>query len=238
MGQTAVVTGASSGVGAAIARALGARGARLCLLGRRPELLQELIRPSPSDWAEGLAFRVDLAVPEQIENFAATFARDCGRADMLIHCAGVIALGSTESSRAAELDWQLKVNLYAPYLLTQALLPLLKQRQGQITFINSTAGVTAGSMSGQYAASKHGLTAIADSLRHEVNSAGVRVLSVFLGRTATPMQAAVHAFEGRPYFPEKLIQPADVAEIVVHAMSLPRTAEVTSIHIRPFAKID
>jgi NADP-dependent 3-hydroxy acid dehydrogenase YdfG len=236
--QVAVVTGASSGVGKAIARALGARGARLCLLGRQPELLQDLIRTAQAQGAEGLAYRVDLAVPEQIESFASIFARDCGRVDMLIHCAGVIALGATEASSVAELDWQLNVNLRAPYALTQALLPMLKRQQGQIAFINSSAGLTAGSHSGQYAASKHGLKAIADSLRQEVNSAGVRVLSVFLGRTATPMQAAVHAFEGRRYSPEKLIQPEDVAEVVLNALSLPRTAEVTAVHIRPFAKCD
>jgi NADP-dependent 3-hydroxy acid dehydrogenase YdfG len=88
----------------------------------------------------------------------------------------------------------------------------------------------------QYAATKHALRAFTNSLRQEVNADSVRVLSVFLGRTATPMQQAIHAQEGKPYHSERLIQPEDVAAVVVNALSLPRTAEVTEIHMRPFLK--
>jgi NADP-dependent 3-hydroxy acid dehydrogenase YdfG len=89
---------------------------------------------------------------------------------------------------------------------------------------------------GQYAASKHALKAIADSLRDEVNTEGIRVLSVYPGRTASPLQAAVHQMEGRTYHPERLMQPEDVALAVINALGLPRSAEVTDIHIRPMAK--
>jgi len=125
-----------------------------------------------------------------------------------------------------------------PYLLTQCLLPLLRRRPGQVVFINSSAGLTARANVGQYAATKHALKAVADSLRDEVNRDGVRVLSVFPGRTATPTQEALHRLEGRPYRPERLLQPADVAAVVVHALGLPRTAEVTEIKIRPLVKWD
>jgi len=64
----------------------------------------------------------------------------------------------------------------------------------------------------------------------------VRVLSVFLGRTATPMQVAVHKMEGKAYHPERLLQPEDVASVVINALSLPRTTEVTDISIRPLVK--
>jgi NADP-dependent 3-hydroxy acid dehydrogenase YdfG len=97
-------------------------------------------------------------------------------------------------------------------------------------------GLNAVAHIGQYAATKHALRAVADSLRAEVNPAGVRVLSVFLGRTATPMQATVHQMEGRAYRPELLIQPQDVATLVLNTLSLPRTAEVTDIHLRPMIK--
>ncbi len=89
---------------------------------------------------------------------------------------------------------------------------------------------------GQYAATKHALRAMTDSLRDEVNPDGVRVLSVFLGRTASPMQAAIHQVEGRAYDPDRLVQPQDVAAMVISALSLPRTAEVTDISIRPMQK--
>ena len=78
--------------------------------------------------------------------------------------------------------------------------------------------------------------AVTDALREEVNERGVRVLSVFLGRTASRMQEAIHREEQRPYDPARLLQPADVASMVVAALALPRTAEVTDLHIRPMLK--
>ena len=83
--------------------------------------------------------------------------------DFLIHSAGAIALGTLESAAPADLDRQWNINLSAPYLLTQALLPLLKRSRGQVVFINSSAGVDAVPGSGQYSATKHGLRALADS---------------------------------------------------------------------------
>ncbi len=155
---------------------------------------------------------------------------------MLIHSAGVIDLGSIETAPVEGLDWQYSVNVRAPYALTQGLLPILRLSQGQIVFINSSAGLTARLGVSQYAATKHAIKAVADSLREEVNADGLRVLSVFVGRTATPMQAAVHEMEGRSYHPERLLQPEDVALLVVNALSLPRSAEVTDITIRPLVK--
>src|SRR5262249_6488743 len=75
-----------------------------------------------------------------------------------------------------------------------------------------------------------------DSLREEVNAAGVRVLSLFLGRTASPMQASVHEMERRKYNPELLMQPEDAAAVVINALTLPRTAEVTEVSKRPLVK--
>lgn len=232
-GRMAVVTGASSGIGRAIATELAARGASLCLLGRRPEALGD-VAPDLAEGARKLIYQVDLSASEQIESFAARLARDGGQADMLVHSAGVISVGALESASIADLDWQMNINLRAPYLLTKALLPALKSRRGQIVFINSSAGVCAVPGSGQYSATKHALKAVADSLRAEVDGQ-VRVLSVFTGTTATPMQASLHAAKGRAYNPEKLIQPEDVASLVVHALSLPRRIEVTALSMRPAA---
>jgi PAS domain S-box-containing protein len=235
-GKTAIVTGGSSGVGRAIAIALAARGTSLSLLGRNETALAQVARniEGPN---RARVYRCDLSVPEQIENFAADFKRDFDSVDFLIHCAAVIAMGPTQENSVDALDRQFNINVRGPYALTQSFLPMLRSSRGQIVFINSTAGLSAGPNVGQYAATKHALKAITDSLREEVNSDGIRVLSVFNGRTATPMQAAVHAVEGRAYCPEKLIQPDDIASVVIHALSLPKTAEITDVQIRPFAKL-
>ena len=80
------------------------------------------------------------------------------------------------------------------------------------------------------------MKAIADSLREEVSPKGIRVLSLYLGRTATPMQEALYRQEGKAYTPEVLMQPEDVALVVVQALLLPASAELTDISIRPMMK--
>jgi NADP-dependent 3-hydroxy acid dehydrogenase YdfG len=235
-GQVAVVTGASSGIGKAIALRLALQGARLCLVGRDRDalaLVAEQTRPADQ---ETLAYQADLARDEQIDGLAARLEQDVGRVDILIHSAGVIALSHLDRALVEEFDRQYRINVRAPFLLTQRLLPMLLDRQGQIVFINSSAGLRASAGAGQYAATKHALKALADSLREEVNAAGVRVISIFPGRTASPMQAHVHAHEGRAYLPERLLQPDDVAAVVVHALGLPATAEVTDVSVRPLKK--
>jgi NADP-dependent 3-hydroxy acid dehydrogenase YdfG len=77
------------------------------------------------------------------------------------------------------------------------------------------------------------MSAVANSLRDEVNADGIRVSSIYLGRTATPMQEEIHAQEGHAYRAELLVQPEDVAQVVVGVLALPRTAEVTEVHLRP-----
>ncbi len=233
--QVSVITGASSGIGRAIALGLAAQGSTLCLIGRRIEALDVTAQAARAMTAAARCYCADLSLDDQVQALAAQLA-EVGRIDVLIHSAGAIGLGPIESAPGEELDRQYRVNVRAPYLLTQALLPALKRSQGQIVFINSSAALNARANVGQYAASKAALKAIADSLRDEVNADGVRVLSVYPGRTASPMQAAVHALEGKVYKPERLMQPEDVAAIVINALSLSRSVEVTDINIRPMWK--
>jgi NADP-dependent 3-hydroxy acid dehydrogenase YdfG len=235
-GQVAVVTGASSGIGRAIALALGAQGASLCLVGRNLGTLQSVAQAAAGEASRHHCYQADLALDGQIDGLVAAIKRDHPLVDILVHGAGVIWLGPLEGASASQLDAHYQVNVRAPYALTQGLLPALKLRQGQIIFVNSTAGLTARANTGQYAASKHALKAVADSLREEVNPAGVRVLSLFLGRTASAMQASIHAMESRVYQPGLLMQPGDVAAVAIHALTLPRSVEVTEISMRPLLK--
>jgi NADP-dependent 3-hydroxy acid dehydrogenase YdfG len=230
--QVAVVTGASSGIGRAIAMGLAAQGASLCLVGRKLETLQSVAGAPEGETSRHRCYPADLALDRDVDELIAAIRRDVQTVDILVHSAGVIWLGPLETATAEQLDGQYKTNVRAPYLLTQGLLPALKAAQGQIVFVNSSAGLSAKANAGQYAASKHGLKAIADSVREEVNPAGVRVLSLFLGRTASPMQASVHAMEGKAYHPELLMQPEDVAAVALHVLTLPRSVEVTDISMR------
>lgn len=233
-GQIALVTGAGGGIGRALAQALAAEGATVCLVGRRSEVLEETARLCGS--ADVRARPTDLTKEDQTDALTRELARDFGRVDVLVHCAGVISHGTIKDSAVESLDAQYEANVRAPYRLTQRLLPLLLKGPGQVVFINSS--VVTGPRAGvsQFAATQHALRGITDTLRQEVNDDGIRVLSVFPGRTATSRQEGLHAREGKQYRPELLLQPKEIATMVVAALTLPRTAEVTDISIRPMLK--
>jgi NAD(P)-dependent dehydrogenase (short-subunit alcohol dehydrogenase family) len=235
-GRVAVVTGASGGIGRAIALALARRGARLCVVGRDPVALAETVAEI-QPFSQVNDFRIDLTLAESVEPLLRHLESETGELDILIHCAGVIHQDPMEHARIEDMDSQYAANVRAPYIVTQRLLPLLTAARGQIVFINSSVGLTAKRPEiGQYSATKHALKAIADSLREEVNQKGIRVLTVYLGRTATPMQEALCRKEGKMFQPETLLQPEDVAAVVVQALMLPSTAEVTDVSIRPMQK--
>src|SRR2546425_2428270 len=236
--QIIVVTGAGTGIGKAAALALGRHGGTLALVGRRPMLLEAVVDIAREGGVQARAYPADLASEEEISDLAGTLKRDFGRVDILVHCAAIVRPGAVADASADDFDRHYQTNLRGPYLLTQALLPLIRARQGQIVFVNSSVGLQARGQVGQYAATKHALKAIADTLREEGNRDGVRVLSVYPGRTATPSQEVLHALEGRSYRPDRLLQPEDIATMVVSALCLPRTAEVTDIQIRPMLKPD
>jgi NADP-dependent 3-hydroxy acid dehydrogenase YdfG len=235
-GQTAVITGGGTGVGAAVALALAEAGASVHLIGRRPDILELVAAKARSLGAEATCYTGDLGASRGQLELTQRLTLDLPRVDVLIQNAASYVAGPIEHASLGDFDKLYHTNVRAPYVLTQALLPMLKAQRGQVVFINSSSGMVAKPMSAQYDSTKHALRALADSLRGEVNAHGIRVLSVYLGRTASEMQERIYKFEGKPYRPELLLQPEDVASVVLNALSLPRTAEVTDIHIRPMVK--
>jgi NADP-dependent 3-hydroxy acid dehydrogenase YdfG len=234
--RVAVVTGASGGIGRAMALALSRLGVQVCAIGRNPTMLAETVNAA-RQFSQVTSFNIDLTAEANLQPLIRHLEENAGRLDILIHSAGVIHQDLMEHARIMDLDLQYAVNVRVPYLVTKRLLPLLTASRGQIVFINSSIGLSVKRPDvGQYAATKHALKAIADSLREEVNPKGVRVLTIYIGRTATPMQEALHRRESKVYHPERLLQPEDVASMVVHALMLPYTAEVTDISMRPMIK--
>lgn len=233
-GQYAVVTGASSGIGRAIALELAERGAALCVVGRDRGRLEAAARTAAD--ASGASVTVcqqDLTQAGAAAAIAERVREETGQIDVLVHSAGTITNAPVRSAPPDEWDDQFETNVRAPFLLTQALLPITCTGQGDIVFVNSSIVEHAKPGTGPYAATKHALKGLADSLREEVNSKGVRVLSIFPGQTATPMQKQLYEAKGQAYHPERLLQPEDVASMIADTLTLPRTAEVTEINIRP-----
>jgi short-subunit dehydrogenase len=235
--KVAAVTGASSGIGKAIALELAKGEVVLCLLGRNLDSLKAVAEIAKQSTGHVHCFRLDLTIDQEIIDFSRSIDQLFDGIDILIHCAGFISMGSFKSASVKDFDLQYKTNVRGPYLLSKCLLPLLKSKRGQVVFINSRAIFTASPGLHQYAATKHALKAIADSFRQEVEVDGIRVLSVYPGRTATPMQQTVFQSDGKIYQPELLMQPADVAKTIVDAICSSRTAEITDITLKPLIKL-
>jgi NADP-dependent 3-hydroxy acid dehydrogenase YdfG len=235
-GQTVVITGGGTGVGAAVAIALANLGASIYLIGRRLEKVEGVAAKARDLGADAACCAADISSNSGLLEATQRIKSELSSVDILVQNAAMYVAGSIENAELSDFDKHYQTNVRAPYALTQALLPLLKARQGQVVFINSSSALTAKPMTAQYDSTKHALKAVADSLRWEINSYGVRVLSVYLGRTASEMQERIFQAEGKLYRPDLLLQPDDVASVVVNALGLPRTAEVTDISIRPMIK--
>ncbi|MEV3988899.1 SDR family oxidoreductase [Streptomyces sp. NPDC049837] len=225
---THMITGAGSGIGAAVARRLHERGDDLVLLARDAGRAKELADTYPG--ARTLVG--DLANPDRL-SWAFSHQTLPDRLDSLLHIAGVVDLGRVGDLTTKAWRSQLEVNLIAPAELTRLLLPQLRVSQGHVVFVNSGAGLNAHAEWSAYAASKHGLKALADSLRQEEHGNGVRVTSVYPGRTASPMQAKVHQQEGKEYDASRWIDPESVATTILMAIDLPRDAEINDVTVRP-----
>jgi NADP-dependent 3-hydroxy acid dehydrogenase YdfG len=232
-----VVVGATGGIGRAVTLRLAKRSFRIYLIARNTRSLDALRIEVERLGGEAVVEEVDLFDENSVDKLVATIRHQEPLLDRLVHAAGYIDRGTTESASKESLERHLTVNFKAPYCITRGLIPSLVAASGQVVFVNSTAVHFPNAETGQYAASKHALKGFADSLRAELNPRGVRVLSIFPGRTATEMQSTIHGQEERVYQPERLLQPDDIATMIEAASDLADTAEVTEIHIRPMRKI-
>lgn len=223
-----LITGAGSGIGAVLAEMLAGRDDELWLLARDAGRAAQLRERFPT--AKTLVG--DLDEPARL-SWAFGHQDVPTRLDALIHVAGVVELGTVAETPVATWQHQLNVNAVAPAELTRLLLPALRAARGHVVFVNSGAGLRANPEWGSYAASKFAVRAIADALRDEERPNGVRVTTVYPGRTATPMQEKVHQQEGAAYDATRWMEPSSVATTILTALDLPRDAELTELTVRP-----
>ncbi|WP_182358505.1 SDR family oxidoreductase [Tomitella gaofuii] len=220
--RAALVTGASSGLGADIARELAADH-RLLLGGRDAPRLDALAAELPA--AE--PWRVDLTSAAAVAGATARI----DALDVLVHSAGVCELGPIAESDTAQWRRTFEANVFAVVELTRALLPALRAAGGHVVLVNSGAGLRANPGWGSYAASKFALRAFGDALRQE--EPRLRVTSVHPGRIDTPMQRNIVASEGAEYDPRRFLASATVARAVGNAVRTPADAHPTEIVLRP-----
>ena len=245
---TYLITGATGGIGTAVAELLRERGHDLVLTGRSPDRLDGLAKslhgganaatqvinpnavPSPPRSASVTTLPLDLREPRRLEARLA-MAGVPARLDGVVHAAGMVHLAPVAETEADEWIEHMSVNLVSAAELTRLLLPALRAARGHVVFVNSTAGLRANAEWGAYAASKFGLRALADSLRAEEPS--LRVTTVYPGRTATEMQRRVRAQEGGTYAEDDFTAPSTVARVLVSALETSRDAVVSEVTVRP-----
>jgi NADP-dependent 3-hydroxy acid dehydrogenase YdfG len=218
---TAMITGASGGLGAAIADAL-APTHTLFLAGRpSPRLDAVAERLGATTWPVDFS-DVD-AIGAAVEPIV--------ELDVLVHNAGVAYPGRVAESSVDEWRSTMAVNVVGAVALTLAVLDALRAANGHVVFINSGAGRIPSPGLASYSASKFALRAFADSLR--ADEPGLRVTTVYPGRIDTDMQRDLVAYEGGEYEPARYLKPQTVARFVAQAVSAPADADLHEVVVRP-----
>jgi short-subunit dehydrogenase len=190
------VTGASAGIGAAVARELARRGARVALVARRIDRLESVAEDIRRAGGEAAPLSADLADPDAVAGLHERVARAVGPVDLLVHDAARGMFGAFASLDRARLRQVFEPNVFAPVQLTNAFLPELKARRGRVVFVSAAVAYRAPPFAGAYAASKAALNALAEALRVEVRGDGVQVIVVAPGPTATAFRAMAPSADG------------------------------------------
>jgi short-subunit dehydrogenase len=233
--KTVLITGATSGIGKAIAFLLAKKECNLVCVGRNREHLENL-KNEIKDNISFDSFECDIAYEKEIIDLVERISDKNIKIDIIIHSAGIIKTNSVLNSTIEEYNLHFNLNVKAPYLITKLFLSNLLENKGQVVFINSSVIQQAKPNHSLYSASKYALKGFTDSLRQEVNEYGVRVIAIYPGKTASPMQQALYENENKQYNSGMLLQTSDIASIIVNALEIAETAEITDLFIRPLMK--
>jgi NADP-dependent 3-hydroxy acid dehydrogenase YdfG len=236
VGPVAVITGASSGIGAATARALAAHGYRPVLLARRVERLEALA----SELGNGaVAIAADVTDRDTMVAAAEQTSTALGRAEVLINNAGVMLLGPFGTEQREEARRMVEVNLLGAMTATEVFLPQLRDGGGDLINISSVAGRTARAGNAAYAGTKWGLNGWSEALRQELQP-DIRVTVIEPGAVATELtdhitdEATKQTTED--FYQRLAIQPSDVADVIAFAVTRPRRLTLNEILLRPTAQ--
>lgn len=230
-GQTAIVTGAGSGLGAAIARALAGAGAHCVLAGRRLDALAVTAEAIRAASGRATAVPTDVTQASQVERLAAAALAETGRIDILVNAAGVFRLAAFEDTSLELFDQTLAVNLRGAFVCCRAVWPHMRQAGGgQIVNLSSIAAVRTFEGNAAYAPSKAGLNALSGVMALEGQPHHIRVLTICPAATDTPVwegqaPAAVRA---------AMMAPETVAEQVAWLLAAPRNLMFDPIVIGNF----
>ena len=237
-GKVVVITGASSGLGAAAARLLASQGARLVLGARRRELIDALAAELGRNGPPALAVATDVTDCAQVQALVDAALRTHGRVDVMLNNAGVMPLSPLERLKVEDWDRAIDVNIKGVLYGIAAVLPAMKaQQSGQIINVSSVAGHKVGAGSAVYSATKFAVRALSEGLRQEVKPYGIRTTVLSPGAVTSELPASVTepdiAQRMQSFYDAIAIPPDSFARAVAYAMCQPPDVDVNEIVFRP-----
>ncbi len=228
--KVAIVTGASRGIGRIIALTLAREGARVVVTARSKPQLDELVTQISEDGGDALAIEASVSDEEVVQEMINQTLERFGTIDILVNNAGIGRYAEVINYKFDDFKEQIETNLYGTFLPTRAVLPtMLEKKSGSIVNIVSIAGITGFAAGSGYCASKFGIMGFAECLHEEVKAQGIRVTNILPGSVNT-------TFSGRELpkeEAEKRIQPEDVAKTVLDVLTIPETALISQVIMRP-----
>ncbi|MGD9896792.1 MAG: SDR family oxidoreductase [Candidatus Methylacidiphilaceae bacterium] len=240
--KTAIITGASSGIGRATALALAREGANVVTTARRFDRVEQLARQIADEGGSALALRCDVREPSEVENIVTVSRKRFGGVDILVANAGIMPLSFMRKLHVAEWMATVDVNLKGVLSSIAAVLPLfLEQKSGHIVTLSSVAGRKIIPGSAVYCATKYAVRALAEGLRMELSpSDNIRVTIIEPGAVTTELLTTItdaEALQGIEQIwkgkESQLLQPEDIASAIVYAVTRPPHVNVNEILIRP-----
>ena len=238
-GKVALVTGASSGIGAATAIELARAGAIVALSARRADRLDGLVSQVEAMGGRALALAGDMAVEADAIQAVEDTVDRLGRIDILINSAGVMQAGGIEGADLAEFRRVYEINVFGTLYTCAAAVPhMLRQGGGDIVNITSLAGRKGGPETNAYSGSKHAANSMTDAMRQELGGRNIRVSILMPGATATEVGDSISNPNWRKAIQAHVakdgaVQPSDIGETIVFMLSLPRHVNISEISVRP-----
>jgi 3-oxoacyl-[acyl-carrier protein] reductase len=219
-GRAALITGAGKGIGKALAIALAAEGVNIGLLARTTADLEELAAELQQYQVKTAIATANVADIEAVNSAVAKLQTELGFIDILVNNAGVAFFGGFLDLEPAQFEQTIQINLLGVYYMTRAVLPaMIEHKTGDIINISSTAGLRGAAVTSAYSASKFGLIGLSDSLMQEVRKHNIRVTTLTPSTVATGLAIDLKLTDGNP---DKVMQPEDLAEFIVHNLKLNR----------------
>jgi len=228
-GKTALVTGASSGIGKAIALLFAEEGADFCLVARSREALSEVANQCRDFGVEALDLVTDITDKAQVEQMARKGIDTLRKIDILVNNAGYSKHGPFIEIPIEEWDRMWMVNVRGTVLVTQVVIPsMVAAKNGHIVNISSTWGIHACGNASAYCATKFAVTGFSEALSKELWKDGIKVSAICPGAVLT-------SFSGKPLHElnQEFLEPEDVAQVVLDVVTAPGKALITQVTIRP-----